>query len=128
MTFGAALPKPSAMVRKRYPLVAYLLALAVALTGFQMAFARAQPQPVGQMVICSGLGLTTVMVDADGAPVAQSHVCPDGLLTLFLAAGGAWEPPERLPGWVSLSQAMAAVRGQGLRAPGAQARDPPVLV
>ena len=33
------------MVRKRYPLIAVLLALAVALTGAQMAYARGQPQP-----------------------------------------------------------------------------------
>jgi len=122
------LPKPSAMVRKRYPLVAFLLVLAVALTGFQMAFARAQPQPVGQMVICTGLGLTTVMVDSEGAPVSQSHVCPDGLLTLFLSAGGAWESPVHLLDWVPLPQIMVTVRGQGLQAPRAQARDPPVRV
>jgi len=105
-----------------------MLALAVALTGFQMAFARAQPQPAGQMVICTGLGLTTVMIDAEGAPVAQSHVCPDGLLTLFLSAGGAWVPPARLLDWVSLPQSVVAMRGKGLPAPTAQARDPPVQV
>ena len=116
------------MVRKRYPLIAVLLALAVALTGAQMAYARGQPQPAGQMVICTGLGLTTVMVDSEGTPVAQSHVCPDGLLTLFLSAGGAWEPASRLLNWVPLSQSVAVMRGQGRPVPGAQARGPPVPV
>ncbi|MGR3376243.1 hypothetical protein [Salipiger abyssi] len=93
-----------------------------------MAVARAQPAPAGEIVICSGLGLVTVMVDAEGNPVGHSHVCPDGLLTLFAAAGGGWTPPQALPLWLRVAPEFAARRGQGMRMPVPQARDPPAAV
>lgn len=116
------------MWRKRYPLVGFVLSLVLAMTGYQMAVARAQPMPVGQMVICSGLGLVTVMVDADGQPVEHSHVCPDGLMTLFTAVGAAWEPPLHQPLWLPLASRLAQIAGQGRRPPERLARGPPVLI
>lgn len=113
------------MHRKRYPFAAYLLVLAVALTGYQMAVARAQPAPAGEVVICSGLGLVTVLVDETGAPVSRAHVCPDGLLTLFTSVGGGWEPPVHASVWHDVAQGDAIWRAEGRRAPGPQARDPP---
>ncbi|EIE52632.1 hypothetical protein AL036_03685 [Salipiger aestuarii] len=116
------------MVQKTYPLTAFILSLVLAMTGYQMAVARAQPVPVGQVVICSGFGLVTVMVDADGQPVAESHVCPDGLMTLFTAAGGAWVAPEHLGFWVSSRSDPGQATGQGLRLPERLARGPPGVV
>ncbi|MCR8550664.1 hypothetical protein M4578_22805 [Salipiger sp. P9] len=116
------------MLRKRYPLPAFFLALALALTGYQMAAARAQPTPVGEIVICSGLGLMTVLVDEEGNPVNRTHVCPDGLLTLFGAAGGAWVPPPHEEIWMRIAAAYLAAYGAGLRAPVPMARDPPSVV
>ena len=116
------------MTRTRHSLPGYVFCLVLALTGYQMAAARAQPVPVGQMVICTGLGLVTVMVDAQGQPTGESHVCPDGLATLFVAAGAACEPkqPSRL--WVSLALRPAQAAGQGRRPPQGRARGPPTLV
>ncbi|MBU2963272.1 hypothetical protein KO516_21075 [Citreicella sp. C3M06] len=116
------------MVRKTYPLIGILLILALALTGYQMAVARAQPVPAGQIVICSGMGLVTVMVDSDGQPVQHSHLCPDGLLTLFNGLGVAWIPPGREQRWLVLPAFAEAMHGAGRRLPAVQARDPPARV
>lgn len=116
------------MLRKRYPLPAFFLALVLALTGYQMAVARAQPTPVGQIVICTGAGFMTVMVDEDGNPVHRTHLCPDGLLTLFTSAGAGWTPPPHIDQWLRMAPAYAALREKSLRAPLPQARDPPAAV
>ena len=113
------------MPRKRYPLTAFLLALVLALTGYQMAVARAQPAPAGQLVICSGLGLVTVLVDENGQPVSQVHVCPDGLLTLFSGLDSGWEPAARAERWVPVVPVAVALRTEGQRSPAPQARGPP---
>jgi hypothetical protein len=113
------------MPRKRYPLTAFLFALMLALTGYQMAVARAQPSPAGQLVICSGLGLVTVLVDENGQPVSQVHVCPDGLLTLFSGLDSGWEPAERAERWVRVVPVAVALRTEGQRSPAPQARGPP---
>ncbi|MRU16279.1 hypothetical protein FDP25_12625 [Roseovarius sp. A21] len=63
----------------------FALALLLALTSQTMAVARGAPAPVGQAVLCTGTGPVTVLVDADGQPTGQVHICPDCALGLFNA-------------------------------------------
>jgi hypothetical protein len=67
-------------------LSAIFLSLALALASVTMATARAQSASVtGQITICSGYGVVSVAVDADGNPVGRVHPCPDCLAGLHLA-------------------------------------------
>ncbi|MDX1780615.1 MAG: hypothetical protein R3256_04770 [Thalassovita sp.] len=53
------------------------------LTGQSMAVARGMPNAEGEIVLCTGTGPVSVLVDKDGAPVGPPHICPDCALTLF---------------------------------------------
>lgn len=116
------------MIRQspRYLLAA--LAFVLALTSWQVAVARAQSDPAGNMVICAGQGVITVYVDDEGNPVGAPHICPDTVLTLFVSDGIA--PPDMAVAlkWVRLPRdfaVRAAVHQSGI-AP--SARGPPVAV
>lgn len=52
-----------------------------------MAVARGAANPVDHMVICTGLGLVTVHLDAQGNPVGPPHICPDAIVGFFADAG-----------------------------------------
>ncbi|KPN63687.1 hypothetical protein SAMN04488527_11375 [Aliiroseovarius crassostreae] len=64
--------------------VAYLLALVLTVTGFSLAQARGgDPLPTTyvdgiEMVICTGIGMTTITIGPDGEPIKTQYVCPDG--------------------------------------------------
>ncbi|MBC7133408.1 MAG: hypothetical protein H5U16_09925 [Roseovarius sp.] len=79
------------MIRLR-PLTALGLCVLVALTSVTLAVARGTPQPVGQIVLCTGEGTRSVFIGADGAPVPAPHVCPD-----CLPAFHATAPQDALP-------------------------------
>lgn len=49
----------------------------LALTSVTMAVARGHAPAVGQVVICSGYGIVTIAVDADGNPTEAVQPCPD---------------------------------------------------
>jgi hypothetical protein len=77
----------------RAPL-ALILALVLALASQTMAVARTHAaQPGLTMVICSGYGVTTVTLDADGNPTGPVHPCPDCLSGLALALPAATGTP-----------------------------------
>ncbi|WP_294613393.1 hypothetical protein [uncultured Roseovarius sp.] len=65
------------------------LCLLMALTSQTMAVARGAASPVGTMVLCTGTGPVTVMVDANGQPTGTAHICPDCALGLFHALAPA---------------------------------------
>jgi len=70
--------------------VAYVLALVLTVTSFSFAQARGTNPDMGpdmgvEMVICTGVGLTTISVGADGQPIETTHVCPDAA-QLFAAS------------------------------------------
>jgi len=67
-------------------ITAFGLCLFLALTSVTLAVARGATQPVGQMVLCTGEGPRTVLVDADGQPATPPHVCPDCLVALYADA------------------------------------------
>lgn len=65
--------------------VSLLLALVLGASSVTMAVARGQTQAAGEVVICSGYGLTTITVDAAGNPAGTVHICPDMALALIAA-------------------------------------------
>ena len=59
-------------------LFAYFLALTLTVTGFSFAQARGTAPEMGtDIVICSGVGLTTITIGPDGQPIEETHVCPE---------------------------------------------------
>ena len=100
-----------------------LLAVVLAATGLSVAHARGQADPAGSMVICRGLTVVTVLVDAEGNPVELPHVCPDAALALFVETGAVtlpsavaliwrsvdWDQPVLAP----VEQARSQVRARG---------------
>lgn len=97
------------------------MSVALAVTGLSAAGARGQGDPVGNMVICRGLTVVTVMIDAEGNPVEVQHICPDGVHALFADDGIAqsfavvaltwrpipWDRPQVLPGEQDAPSAVA---------------------
>ncbi|MGH1353923.1 MAG: hypothetical protein ACRBBS_02415 [Thalassovita sp.] len=59
------------------------LALMLAFTGQSMAIARGTPSASGQIVLCTGTGPISVLVDENGQPVGKPHICPDCALSFF---------------------------------------------
>ncbi|KPP90417.1 MAG: Protein of unknown function (DUF2946) [Rhodobacteraceae bacterium HLUCCA08] len=88
-------------------LFAFLLAFLVAITGQQLAAARGH---VGQQVVlCTGGGLVTITLDANGNPTGPAHFCPDGVSN-FVAT--ATLTPRVDPPFVHISRATQPVLPQ----------------
>jgi hypothetical protein len=83
------MPRPLLPILRLKQAFAGLLALVVVLTNMQMAVGRAQAAAVDRVVICSGYGVMTIDLDADGNPVGPVHLCPDCLAAQGLALGPA---------------------------------------
>lgn len=64
-------------------------ALALAASSVTMAAARGHTRTAGEVVICSGYGLTTVTVEAAGRPCGTVQICPDMVLALIAAHSDA---------------------------------------
>ncbi|MCW1952074.1 MAG: hypothetical protein KIH44_012000 [Octadecabacter sp.] len=63
------------------------LALLIAVTSQQMAMARGIARDAaGQVILCTGQGVTTVTLNAQGEPMGPVHICPDCALTLMAIA------------------------------------------
>ncbi|WP_371037499.1 MULTISPECIES: hypothetical protein [unclassified Rhodosalinus] len=108
------------------PLAALLLALCVVLTAQAMALARGQSSAAGEMVICTGAGLVTVAVDAEGNPAGPAHICPDCALSLIAAAPAAPQARARAPDLLTVRFARTAVPAPvAARHSPVSARDPP---
>lgn len=90
---------------RRLPLVPLLLSALIAVTSVTMAAARGQMMRGDAVVICSGYGVVTILVDARGEPVGTVHPCPDCTLHHVLA--------DLVPAPMVLRP---ATRGEALRA------------
>jgi hypothetical protein len=89
------------MIRAALSLV---LSLALALASYVLADARGASHDVGlEIVICSGVGMTTISVGPDGQPVEKTEPCPDGtsIFTATFALPELPEPEARLVAWVA---------------------------
>lgn len=106
-------------------LFALLLSLVLALTGGTMATARGQMALGSPMVICSGYGVVTILVDAQGEPIGTVHPCPD--CTLHAAFALPAEP--LVPGRPNTRAVVLAAPSVSLvadwRPQAPQARGPP---
>lgn len=62
-------------------LTAATLVVLVALTSAATAMSQLRGAAVGEMVICTGHGMRTVLIDADGQPVDAKVECPECLIS-----------------------------------------------
>ena len=109
-------------------ITAFGLCLFLALTSVTLAVARGATQPVGQMVLCTGEGPRTVLVNADGQPATPPHACPDCLLAFYADSP---RPPSPLPRDVAATAwqpAPGARHETSLARPTPLARAPPLSV
>ncbi len=72
-----------------------LLILNLGLSALGFGMARGQAPATGQMVICTGNGIVTISVDAEGNPVESHTLCPDAALGFWAAV--AIQPPFAAP-------------------------------
>ncbi len=108
--------------------LAAFLVFALVVTSHSMAQARGMTDAQGQMVICTGTGPITVLVDAEGRPVERSHVCPECAMHLFAGTSAPFEPPLlELRGGETLWFLNGTVTVP-VRIARATARGPPVLI
>ncbi|MFP4274682.1 MAG: hypothetical protein ACLFRU_06615 [Paracoccaceae bacterium] len=114
------------MTRIARPWQAIMLAITLVLTAQSMAAARGQAVAVGEMVICTGAGVMSLPVDAEGNPTGPPHVCPDCTLSLFVAEGAPMPALWRglVLSAIEFPQRPAAV-SEGLAAGLPLAREPP---
>lgn len=79
------------------------MVLVLVLTGQSMALARSLPGPAGSVVLCTGAGPVTVLVDESGAPVEPAHICPE--CTAAYLSGALPDAPD-LPRHLQLATAV----------------------
>lgn len=74
--------------------IALSLSLMLALSGAILAGAKGASHDIGmEVVICSGVGMTTITIGPDGEPIETKEVCPDGHSTF--GATFALPAPQR---------------------------------
>ncbi|RPE66356.1 hypothetical protein EDD53_2058 [Pacificibacter maritimus] len=81
-------------MRFKSPILAFVLAALMIATSGAMATARGVARDAaGQMVLCTGMGPVTVLMDTQGQPIGKAHYCPDCALgTLAFVDGDAVVP------------------------------------
>ena len=93
-----------------------------------MAVARGQTRVAGEIVLCTGYGISTVTVDANGEPTGPIHICPDMVLGLMAALDMA-APILSRPEGVAVAVFDTNLLSRSAHAvPPSRARDPPALV
>lgn len=102
-----------------------LLAAILAVTSLSVAQARGQAGPAGALVICQGLTVVTVLVDADGQPVKAAHICPDAALALFVEVGAAAPLVPRSLTWDVIAWPVSDRAQASAWVQAARARGPP---
>ena len=105
-----------------------LMAVVMAVTSVSVAHARGQAGPTGTMVICRGLTVMTVLVDAQGQPTENPHICPDAALALFVEVGADAPLIAQSLEWESVDWDAPVLLAGPLLALAAQARGPPDLL
>lgn len=107
---------------------ALFLSLTLALTSYSMAVARGQSPDIGtDMVICTGVGMITMSIGADGEPVEVSHICPDAI-SLFAAALLVQDMPVQLVTMQWRATVPEALIRQPQETLSPSARGPPLVV
>lgn len=68
-------------------ILSLLLAGLIAVASVGLGHARGQAPAADLIVICSGHGVATIVVDASGEPVELQVICPDCALSHFVDPG-----------------------------------------
>ena len=110
------------------PLFTLMLALTLAVTSLFMAASRGRVYAGVAVEICSGGGLVTVTLDAQGQPVGPAQLCPDLVLGFFADAGLPDTIPVYEPRKLSAHCAVESPASQPHPVPNPGARDPPLSV
>ena len=107
-------------------LLAPLLIVVLAMTGFAAGVARGQAAPVGLVEICRGLTVVKVAVDADGHAVGHVHLCDDGMMALFASVGLAGVEDGVSFVWQAVAGDVRDTALTSADRPSATARGPPL--
>ena len=102
-----------------------LMVVILALTSLTMAVARGQTYVAGEVVICTGYGVTTISVDENGDPTGPVQLCPDMVLAMMSALDTPAPSVSRPEGSTEVIALAAIVSAHGLAAPAPRARAPP---
>lgn len=108
-------------------LFALLLVLTMVATTGSMAMMRDRDAGAHAMVICTGVGMQTILVDANGDKVEPAPMCPDCTMVLLANGPAAPELVVQLPARrleVALSATSQAYVREGSST--LKARAPPV--
>jgi hypothetical protein len=107
--------------------VAYVAISALMFAGLVFAEARGASHDIGMdMVICSGIGITTITIGDDGQPIEQTEPCPDGtsIFAATFALPSLVEPIPRLLTTVQITPGITLADREELTP---TARGPPAL-
>ncbi|WP_371169371.1 hypothetical protein [Aliiroseovarius sp. 2305UL8-7] len=109
---------------------AYFLAFAVTIASFALADARGTHPDLEnriEMVICTGVGMTTLVIGPDGEPVESIHLCPDGaqIFAAEFTVPTVYQPEGRLVASVQIARRVS-LEGRAELIP--SARGPPTLI
>jgi len=107
---------------------ALFLSLLLAFTSLSFASARGQNPDLGtEIVICTGVGMTTITLGADGEPIETTHICPDGtsIFSASFTLPVIEQPQTRLVARVTMDAVTPLITLEELSP---SARGPPALV
>ena len=116
------------MTRVRHPSFAFCLAALLALTGLHVGMARGQAKVAGSIVICTGTGPVSIVVDANGKPTGKVRTCPDCVMTVLSGVAATADLPARVTVAARATWPRAARPHAGGTPHTARARDPPVTL
>ena len=111
MVVAAALSYLLAMMSLRAVLVLFLVS-ALSLTGQTMAAAKGANDPAGRLIICQGMAVTLIYVDAEGQPTEAPHFCPECLAAWLTAI-----EHDETPTWINLRAPALRVTAQSVSKP-----------
>jgi hypothetical protein len=103
-----------------------LLITLMLMTSGAMASARGMARDaVGAMVLCTGSGTVTVLMDSDGVPIEATHICPDCVISFAPDAPEAFvlKAPDLVAGRIDV--AMLGCPSAYIALTSASARSPP---
>ena len=72
---------------------AVIAAVVLTIGTMQLAYASGQAPAIGEMELCTGHGIITVGIDADGNPTGEIFYCPDCEATFIALENGVMDVP-----------------------------------
>jgi hypothetical protein len=107
--------------------ISCLMAMTLTLASLALANARGANHDIGlEIVICSGVGMTTISVGPDGQPVERVEACPDGT-SIFAVATALPDAPDPAPRLIGVLATMPVALPAPRNELSPSARGPPAL-